>query len=971
MSIPSIFSQLYEQASAFSNITFNFPFASPRKDSEDERFVSYCLDLFELIFMRGAEMHVVHINKGDIQQLSLSPNPNHQLLASIIEEDLQHPCLRNIADWYLFSWEDILLGGTSTMTIVYSSPNIISEFAQRNIMLRGTCGNILFQDVVPLHNRGRQFRDFIYEYYDLLADSYGNPIYVNGIPIFHTPIRVEESDYMITPHKNVKGKLPLVLSMPGLFGARYILNMLWDPHYFRIPQDIMLIPLEDRILPGTRIKYPFITIDDFLERRIIQLPKEIDSKCFITCAIGKSSYLLPIKMRYFEYFTPADLWNSLFVEISEERNSVEVSLKIPVRGGVIEFRRSYQDENIVKFNLNIAVTPFYSLEGETYHLLSAKDKQVKIYVGNTETQTIVNGITYTQRFSNDIFEVGGYTIRDAWDFISIVSQRSDSYENIEGILIPQLIKGNAPRQECTFCVDMSDSYTTIMHMRRDDHLVHPLSLDETEHFLGILCPEDVSFESLIKRYFFETPSSKRLYSSFKNLLNVTHDVKQNPRNGSFLENYSIMLDYDDFPRRGDETIIIPSLHNLNHIGIEYLRIYFEGLLFIMKQEAIWQYNSYTFDLRVAVPPYLCAAERDCFEHIVREAHHASGTNQCNDTMFVSGPAAIALFTHFSIGLPKDFVNINIDSMHTLISHCDNDRRVLTVHVDMGIGDLFQNVRSVYGNDESFVCRILQQYLNGNGIYSQDETQIIDSHIHYDQWSLFDIFENESDIAKKSLIMHCGQLGACAMEIETIYLVGLFYYLGRYFGERNIRQPHAVVFSGLGSKYLSQYFRNDRSVKYLLDSVMSLVQGDDYESRNTRLLFYDNPTLAISKGLMTDGMVVDEEFYCFYGLVDNVNNPVHLREVIDGYVRDDIHRTFRHFIDVLSSNELRTVLSRELNISLGIVLNNINALDNMAMNSVDICLHEKMEVYKQEGRCNDALFFWSLKHCLYELLKNNC
>ena len=123
--------------------------------------------------------------------------------------------------------------------------------------------------------------------------------------------------------------------------------------------------------------------------------------------------------------------------------------------------------------------------------------------------------------------------------------------------------------------------------------------------------------------------------------------------------------------------------------------------------------------------------------------------------------------------------------------------------------------------------------------------------------------------------------------------------------------------------------------------------------------------------MIDGMEVEEVFDCFYGLDDNVNEPVTFREVIDGYVRDDIHSTFRHFIDVLSSNEIRTILSRDLNISLKSVMNNIGDIEHMAMDSVSMCLNENLEVNNPEYICNDTLFFWSLKHSLYELLKNNC
>ena len=1005
MSVPSIFSQLYEQAEAFSDIVYNYPYENFNPNSEGERIASLCLDLFELILMRGPEVNVAHIEMGDIHLLSQSSNSSHQLLASIITEDLQHPIYRNISDWYLFGWHDVLLGGTSPMTMVYTNPNIIRDSEERNIVVQGFGGNTLFRDIVPLHLRGVQFKVFMYEYrqsfslpsflqdyisrsmqidnivlppapiditskYDMLRDSYGNPVYVNGIPILHIPIRVDESDYMIIPHMTVTGNLPLVLSELGLPGARYVLGMQWDRSTFCIPHDISNIPIEDRQLPGTNIRYPFITIDDLLEPRIIQIPKGIDSRHFITCSIGKSDFLLPIRRMYFEYYTPEDLRNSMSVEIDDSIDIVKVKLRIPVRGGVIEFHRIYRDEDIVKLDLNIAITPVYHLEGETYHLLCSKERNAELQIGNTNSAILVPGITYTARYQDDKHEVGGFSIYGTWDYIAVHFNDPAVNGSLTGLIMPVLTNTGLPQENCVFSIEMSDDYTTIMHRRWDDHLTRPLCMNE--YNVGILCPEDALFKSHIKRYFIRTTDSNTAYSSLRNLLCATHDVMSYPQHGKFLENYNLAFDYDISSRIGDECIIRPSLHKLNRpLDMEYLRAYFEGLLFIMKQEAMLRYNTPTFDLRVAVPSYLNVVERDRVEHLWEDVRHASGTDDGKETTFVSNSAALSLFTHFSMPLPHDFVNINIDSMHTNISHCDNEGRVRTVCVDMGIGDLFQNIHSVYGNDVRFVCRILQQYLNGNGIYSQEETQKINYHIHYNQWSLFDVFENESDIKKKSLIMHCGQLGTCVMEVEIVYLIGLFYYIGRYLDEMNLRQLHAVVFSGLGSKYIAQYFRDDRSLECFFDCVLRLVQGDDYESRNTRLLFYENPTQAITQGLMIDRMVGDETFDCFYGLDDNVTEPVTFREVMNMNVREDLHSTFRHFIDILSSNELRTVLFRELNISLNIVMNNIGAIEQMAMDSVNMCINEKLEFDKPEYICNDALFFWSLKHSLYEWLKNNC
>lgn len=496
MSVPSVFSQLYEQAEAFQNIVSNYRYDNTRPESEEERLVSHCLDLFELIFMFGPEINVVHINQSDIQQLSQSPDPNHQLLASIIEEDLQHPSLGNCADWYLFSWHDVLLGGTSPMTIVYSSPNIEREFAQKNIVVRGFGGNALFRDVAPLHQRGHQFKKFMYEYldsfplptvlqdyirrsmqidhdvlhhapivmtskYDVLTDSYGNPIYVNGIPILHIPLRIEESDYMIIPNKDINGNLPIVLSVQGLPGARYIFNMQWNPHAFSIPQEIVQIPLENRVLPETNIKYPYITIDDLLEPRIIQVPKSIDSRRFITCCQGDLYYLLPIRRMYFEYFTPEYLGNSLSVETGDSFDSLRVRLRIPVRGGIIEFHRVYHDENIVKLNINIAITPFYQLEGETYHLLCSKEKNTDLQIGNTSSADISTDVTYTSRYQEEKYEVGGYTIYGTWDYIAVRFNDSTANGSLTGLIMPVLTNPGLPHENCVFSIDMTDDYTTI------------------------------------------------------------------------------------------------------------------------------------------------------------------------------------------------------------------------------------------------------------------------------------------------------------------------------------------------------------------------------------------------------------------------------------------------------------------------------------------------------------------------------
>ena len=83
MSVPSIFSRLYEQAEAFSIIN-NHTNIHPALYKEAELLISHWLDLLEFIVIYGSDIDVSHIGHGDVQALSYS---QHHNLASVIKED--------------------------------------------------------------------------------------------------------------------------------------------------------------------------------------------------------------------------------------------------------------------------------------------------------------------------------------------------------------------------------------------------------------------------------------------------------------------------------------------------------------------------------------------------------------------------------------------------------------------------------------------------------------------------------------------------------------------------------------------------------------------------------------------------------------------------------------------------------------------------------------------------------------------
>ena len=132
-------------------------------------------------------------------------------------------------------------------------------------------------------------------------------------------------------------------------------------------------------------------------------------------------------------------------------------------GGVIEFQRFYHDEDIVKLNLNIAITPFYHLERRSMIICYARRRKTTgLQIGYSDSTDLDPRVTHTTRYQDDECEVGGYTIHNSWDYLTVCSYPSDN-DAVVGIVIPIFKWNHAANDNCVFCVDIGDSYTSIMH----------------------------------------------------------------------------------------------------------------------------------------------------------------------------------------------------------------------------------------------------------------------------------------------------------------------------------------------------------------------------------------------------------------------------------------------------------------------------------------------------------------------------
>ena len=190
----------------------------------------------------------------------------------------------------------------------------------------------------------------------LVQGNAGNQCNSSGIAIgervFIDQCVMDASGFVIKPDYQLKGILPLVLPDDTFNNAwdYTAKGTPWNPDW-QVNQDA-----SRSILPNSGLPYPWLSETDFLEEKIIKLPYKIDSKYYQTGTQGDGSYLLPLKPKFFEYFSPKSAQNLSIRTLAA--GGIDVTLNVPVKNGTITFAKRYALDNIVELNVHLAVMPF-------------------------------------------------------------------------------------------------------------------------------------------------------------------------------------------------------------------------------------------------------------------------------------------------------------------------------------------------------------------------------------------------------------------------------------------------------------------------------------------------------------------------------------------------------------------------------------------------------------------------------------
>jgi hypothetical protein len=267
-------------------------------------------------------------------------------------------------------------------------------------------------------------------------------------------------------------------------------------------------PIAERILPGMHVQYPYLTVSDFLEPQLMELPYTLNAERFFDgnaqgFAKGSkqdnvapdNSFLLPINRRFFDYFDVADLQRSLFdgtkvLTITKiDSNSVKVVLRLPVKANnqYITFERVYMRgvqpnlaENkgaIVAATLNLGFFPFLrDVREKRVVVIERETELMQPYLLRFYRQNSPEYITPSQETMRSSLQKGHYatsnylSLQDPFDYLTITKGSHN------GLLVPRFPNWVEGAKHFTFAIDFG---TTNSHIEYSEGNSTPIPFDIT------------------------------------------------------------------------------------------------------------------------------------------------------------------------------------------------------------------------------------------------------------------------------------------------------------------------------------------------------------------------------------------------------------------------------------------------------------------------------------------------------------
>ena len=894
------------------------------------KLISDCLDVGEMFFKidsLGSKAQIRSWNKNtDLNILKNSTNPSHRLYGETLDlfltQDKDAYNFEALNKIYFIFYEHQIIGGTSPSTLYFTSandlsfsnitfgddtlfdnklkslykreseyqkyihfffkanPELVSKmqdfngYLEKNLKMLFTSNKELHDEIKQLENKSTEIlkQEFNALYDPLDTGTTGDNLEIIGCWLRKKKIKdrgkviEDNSEFTIKSSKYSAGHKPLVLQ--NNFAQKLIYtdkSVPWNSNtqvpYFDNETDV-----NNRTLPGQLDKYPYLTVSDFLQPKIIRLVYPINKEKYWTGNIRfetgdkNKHFLLPITKKFFDFFDTSDLLRQMpdgkpMFELVVYTGSVEAILRIPIKGhsNYVTFKRTYDNKGIVnngepdllnnrgfiiENQFGLAIYPFVKTEYDEnpFYRVMLLDRDI-----TNDTKHYRYDLSFHQNSDNESLEIKDkksrsnklvdrvgisssfYVLEKGFDYIEV------KHNDASGLVLPLFKEVGRGSETFTFAIDFGTTNTHIEYKIGNGN-PRPFEITKDDlQFAALFAPEvknDISTYSeanfmydLIPHEFLPELINKGSEFKFPQRTVLSETLKLNLNEATYsLADFNIPFTYEKYSKKQNakvSTNLKWSNYTMNEEDRTRIEKFFEKLIFLIRTKVLLNNgNLNSTKLIWFYPSSMMAVRRDNLERTWKKLFQKYISKQSSPVKFSESIAPYYYFNKKggidSSDLPVAAIDIGGGTSDIVIYH-QNEPKILTSFrfaANSIFGDAFNGSPDINGFVKKYLP-VFQKLLTDNNLYDLQAVlkEIKEEQSSEDIIAFFFSLENNKSIKDKNLQSNLSFNDKLANDddfkiVFLIFYSSLIYHLAKLMKQKGMKAPRYLTFSGTGSKVIS-------------------------------------------------------------------------------------------------------------------------------------------------------------------------
>ena len=1051
-SIPSPFARMELARTAFG-------IAAAASKWEDipkryQKIVSDCLDVAEIFFNFPMYSKFVEIIKWDKANLSKYPLKDTELgkaMNKFMQGDNGTYHFDRMDAIYLLNYIGEnkpnktglnIIGATSPVTMFFSLDNDLS-FVSEHIYF--TNGDKPFDsEFNPLEKRDLNFiqymggisqrydssqggigafaRDFkaLHDYiktacnrveksldttatYKPIAVSGKDSDYVNvlGFDIEHQDAKTpQQSDFEIKSTLVTTRRLPLVLPTTDgnvYQGCAYIdADDLWDNTKQAPSRDDN--PVDTRILPGTNIKYPYLTVSDFFEDTIIKMPYKLNRDAYFNGNINEEkdecSFLLPLTPTFFKYFTTDDLRKMMEMTVSD--SVVKITLQIPIQNYSgkakkphIAYTKTYQSNSNREYNIGNTQLAEFGLGVSP--LVRTRDAGVADYRIALFDKVGISDI----KFFNREKELEGVQQKDRRKFGDVCGVKTfviekQNFDRIDvsvggnhGYIIP-LFRTEEGSKKFRFAVDFGTTNTHIAYSIDNERGSSPLDSKPQIARLHENYKADKDIIAAFEDNYLPTDTSTtKLAFPIRSAFAESRPINYN--------NPTYTLSDGNIPFRYEkvgyvEYLDIQTGENLKwSANKDRIRLYIRNIAFILHNKVLLENgNLKAVQIRWFYPASMSTFVRNMMEEAWKEAYRDyfdSAYNVSDNERLTSMSESIAPYCYY----------INKGAALGIVTTIDIGGGTTDVYISTGNNNDGLLLSFRFASDAIFGDGY-NNNINNNGFVKKYRPIFEDALQNEEtlKTAMMNIAQKGNSSELVSFFFSLASLNKPGLDFmkrlvedqkfKYVFLVfysAIIYHVACTMKAKGIDMPQTVAFSGNGSKTLQVISPNHNVQEEFVKNIFESVYAKEYPKNQSFSLKFDKerPKEATANGGLeakAEQVAAKPEWVVLLGTDDSTFVTTETYDGIDQSQKDAIIDSVEKFIKFIPSLNRNNTFGDKYNLDVSILEKILGACRRDLPNYLDLGIKkvERLlaEDKSQTKNVTESLFFFPLVGMLNNLAK---